>query len=155
MCKISGSEGTCRVEAFIFGETRNDKDAYTCGKLDRSTYVGHCVDGKLDGLSLVIADGKKKAVREAFLSYFSEGRIAYPALKSYLSGDSNFGVREKRSSYGCVYFGKWDESTKRCAKFIEIYGRDLFTDSNAQKLRSGTFDLDYYRTKFLEFVQRQ
>lgn len=153
MCKISGPEGTCHVEAFVFSEKKFDEAAYTCSKLDRSSYVGHCIHGKLDGLSLVIADGRTKHTREAFISYFREGRIAYPALTSYLTGDTNFGVREQKSSYGCVYFGRWDESGERCGRFTEIYGTDLFTESNAQKLRDGVFDLSQYRAKFLEFMQ--
>jgi hypothetical protein len=54
-----------------------------------------------------------------------------------------------------VYFGKWDKSSERCALFTEIYGKDIFTESNAQKLRDGTFDLNYYRAKFLEFMQQK
>jgi TonB family protein len=153
LCKVTGSEGTCRVEAFVFGEKNGDGAAYTCSKLDKSSYVGHCVDGKLDGLSLVIADGKSKQTREAFISYFDKGRIAYPALTSYLSGDTNFGVRQQHGSYGCVYFGRWDQSAERCERFTRIYGPDLFTESNAQKLRDGVFDLGHYRAKFLEFMQ--
>jgi hypothetical protein len=156
MCKISGPEGTCHVEAFVWGETtKNDEARYTCSKLDRATYVGHCVRGKLDGLSLVIADGSKKLAKEAYISYFDEGRIAYPALTSWLGGDNNFGVHEKSKGYGCVYFGKWDKSSERCELFIKIYGNDIFSEPNAQKLRDGTFDLDYYRAKFLDFVQRK
>jgi hypothetical protein len=156
MCKIGGPEGPCRIEAFVAGETRqNDEARFTCKKLDRATYVGHCSKGKLEGLSLVIADGSKKLAREAFISYMHEGRIAYPALTSVLVGDNNFGVEEKGKSYGCVYFGKWDESSERCKLFIQIYGNDLFTNSNAQALRDGTFDLKKYQAKFLEFMQQQ
>jgi len=155
MCEISGSEGRCRVEAFVSGETKVDEASLTCAKLDRATYVGRCSHGKLDGLSLVIADGSKKEVKEAFISYFSQGKMAYPAITSVLERIPNFGVQELRQSYGCVYFGKWDKSGERCAQFIIIYGMDLFTESNAQNLRNGTFDLDIYRTKFLEFMGRK
>jgi hypothetical protein len=155
MCKITGPEGPCRVEAFVAGETKNDEARFTCKKLDRATYIGHCSKGKLDGLSLVIADGSKKLAKQAYISYMREGRIAYPALISWLAGDGNFGVEEKGKSYGCVYFGKWDKSSERCALFIQIYGKDLFTNSNAQNLRDGTFDLNNYRAKFLEFMQRK
>jgi len=132
MCKISGPEGPCRVEAFGHNETTTDTTGYTCSKLDRATYVGHCVKGKLDGLSLVIADGNKKRTKEAYMSYFNEGRIAYPALSSFLAGDINFGATEKGRSYGCIYFGKWDKSTERCALFIEIYGK-TFSPSPMRK----------------------
>jgi hypothetical protein len=155
MCKISGPDGPCRVEAFVHGETREDAAKFTCSKLDRATYVGQCVKGKLNGLSLVIADGSKKLAKEAYISYFDQGRIAYPALNSFLVGDSNFGAMEKGVSYGCVYFGKWDKSSERCALFIKIYGQELFTESNAQKLRNGTFDLENYRAKFIEFMQQK
>jgi TonB family protein len=155
MCKVAGPEGDCRVEAFVFSETNNDQSGYTCRKLDRATYVGHCVHGKLDGLSVVIADGSTKITREAFISYFLEGRIAYPAMTSYLRGDTNFGVRDQRSSNGCVYFGKWDRSAEQCKGFTEIYGKDIFTESNAQKLRDGTFDLGHYSANFVEFMQQK
>jgi hypothetical protein len=155
MCEISGPEGPCGVEAFVAEETQVDEARYTCSKLDRATYIGHCVKGKLDGFSLVTADGSKKNTREAFLSYFDEGRLAYPALKSFLVGTNNLGVEEKGQSYGCVYFGKWDRSSERCSFFIQIYGKDLFTESNAQKLRDGTFDFPSYRAKFLESMQQK
>ena len=155
MCKITGSEGPCQVEAFVGGETAHNDDArFTCKKLDRASYVGHCSKGKLDGLTLVIADGSKKLDKEAFISYMHEGRIAYPALTSWLAGDGNFGVQENGKSYGCVYFGKWDQSSERCALFTQIYGKDLFTNSNALNLRNGTFDFNNYRAKFLQFMQR-
>ncbi len=153
MCKISGPEGPCRVQAFVRDEKRVDPDAYTCSKLDRAMYRGACVGGKLQGLSVVVADGSTKGSREAFVSYFHEGRMAYPALTSYLDGEEkNLGVDEKTKSYGCVYFGNWDKSRERCGRFIEMYGTDIFTESNAQRLKDGTFDLDHYRVNFLEFL---
>jgi hypothetical protein len=155
MCEVSGSEGTCHVEAFVWGEKApSDEAANTCTKLDRASYVGRCVHGNLDGLSLVIADGSTKDAKEAFVSYFVEGRIAYPALTSFLIGDPNFGMSKIGVGYGCVYFGKWDMSPQRCGRFIQIYGADIFTEPNAQKLKDGTFDLNHYRAKFLDFMQR-
>lgn len=153
MCKISGPEGPCRVEAFVSSEKTTDEDSWTCSKLDRASYVGHCVHGKLEGLSVVTADGSTKEVKEAFFSYFLKGRIAYPALRSILAGDLNLGVQEQKESYGCVYFGKWDRSAERCGRFTQIYGADFFTETNAQKLRDGTFDLSYYNAKFLDFLK--
>jgi len=155
MCKISGPDGPCRVEAFAHGEIREDEARFTCAKLDRATYVGHCTKGKLDGFALVTADGSKKHFKEAYLSYFYEGHIAYPALTSFLAGDNNLGVDAKGMSSGCVYFGKWDRTSERCALFTQIYGKDFFTESTAQKLRDGTFDFDKYRAKFLAFMQQK
>ena len=163
MCRLQGPEGPCDVEAFVIGETNNDNGAHRCAKLDRSTYVGSCVGGKLEGLSIVIADGSTKQAKEAFISYFVEGRIAYPALTSFLTGNTNFGVDDlkckvgkmeisTRCGYGCVYFGKWDKSAERCGHFSEMYGADIFTEPNAQKLRDGTFDLSHYRAKFFDFI---
>src|SRR5215467_5233804 len=43
MCKISGPEGPCGVEAFATGEMTTDDAEFTCAKLDRATYVGECV----------------------------------------------------------------------------------------------------------------
>jgi hypothetical protein len=155
MCKINGLGGRCGVEAFVSGETRVDEASFTCNKLDRATYIGRCINGKLDGLSIVIADGSKKRVKEAFISYFNQGRMAYPALTSVLAGDANFGVQEQGRSYGCVYFGKWDKASERCDLFTKIYGTDLFTESNAQELRDGSFDLDKYSARFLEYTERK
>ena len=157
MCSIKGPDGPCQVEAFVFGESHQDPAAYTCSKLDRASYVGHCVGGALEGVSVVIADGSTKEAREAFVSYFSMGRMAYPALTSSFNVRfaSNFGVWEKSGSYGCVYFGKWDQSTTRasCPKFMDVYGSDIFTESNAQALRDGTFNLSHYGAKFIEYAQ--
>lgn len=155
MCQISGPEGPCQVEAFVSGEANIDETRFSCGKLDQATYVGHCVNGKLDGLSLVLADGSTKRTKEAYISYFDKGRIAYPALTSFLTGNANFGVQEQKKSYGCVYFGRWDRTDESCAQFVKIYGKDLFTESNAQGLRDGTFRFDEYRTKFFEFMQQK
>jgi hypothetical protein len=155
MCQISGPEGPCRVEAFQSGEANIDETRFTCSKLDKATYVGHCVSGKLEGLALVIADGSTKVTKEAYISYFDKGRIAYPALTSFLTGNANFGVTEKERSYGCVYFGRWDRSDELCARFVKIYGKDLFTESNAQGLRNGTFRFDEYRARFVEFMQQR
>ena len=165
LCKVEGPEGPCEVEAFVYGEAHDDKTAHTCSKLDKATYVGHCVRGKLEGLSLVTADGTTKQAKEAFVSYFLGGRITYPALTSLLTKDLNLGAQDlkykvgnleaPRCGYGCVYFGKWDRSVERCGRFSEIFGADLFTESNARKLRDGTFDLSHYNAKFLEFLDRK
>lgn len=153
MCKISGPEGPCRVEAFVSSETTTDEASWACSKLDRASYVGRCVHGKLEGLSVVNADGSTKEGKEAFISYFFKGRMAYPAVTSSLAGDLNFGVQEQRESYGCVYFGKWDQSAERCGRFTKTYGSAFFTEANAQKLRDGTFDLSYYNAKSLDFLK--
>lgn len=77
-CQVQGPDGPCDVEVFVFDETKNDNSAHTCTKLDRSTYVGHCVQGKLEGLSLVMADGTTKHSKEAFISYFLGGGLFIP-----------------------------------------------------------------------------
>jgi hypothetical protein len=155
MCSIKGSAGPCQIQAFVFPELNQDPSAYTCSKLDQATYVGQCAGGALEGVSVVIADGTTKGSREAFVSYFSAGRIAYPALTAYLDGDDlNFGVREKGSSYGCVYFGRWDTSDTRdgCRKFKKFYGSDIFAETNARSLRHGSFNLSKYSTNFSRFM---
>jgi len=157
MCSINGPDGPCQVEAFVGADLRQDPAAYTCSKLDRASYVGHCVGGALEGVSVVIADGTTKGTREAFVSYFCNGLIAYPALTSWLdeSQPKFLGVFEKSMSYGCVVFGKWDSSSTSlsCPRFMDIYGNDIFTESNARALREGTFDLSHYGAKFIEYVQ--
>jgi hypothetical protein len=156
MCSINGPMGPCRVEAFVFGETGNDQAAYTCSKLDKAFYVGKCVDGTLQGLSLVVADGTAKLSKEVFMSYFDRGRMAYPALTAE---DFLIGVREARSSYGCIFFGnekiqKWDSSSTReaCSKFKEIYGPDVFSERTLLSLRNGSIDLGRYNTQFINYV---
>jgi hypothetical protein len=155
MCPIKGSGGPCQVQAFVGGEAREDTAAHTCSKLDRATYVGQCVGGNLEGVILLIADGTTKESREAYLSYFSSGRIAYPALTSYLDGNElNFGIQEKGMSYGCVYFGRWNQSDTResCPKWKTFFGNDIFTESNARALRQGTFNLSKYSANFKRFI---
>ena len=156
MCSIQGPDGPCQVEAFVWQESAPDPAAYTCSKLDRATYLGHCVDGYLQGVAVVFADGTTKAYRDAYLSYFSTGRMAYPALFSLLEGSPPlFGVIEKNLGYGCVSFGRWDDSKTRgwCPKFMAIYGSDIFSEANAKALREGTFDLSHYAAKFIKYVQ--
>src|ERR1039457_5888717 len=83
MCPISGPDGPCQVEAFIAAEKADDPDRYTCHKLDRATYVGRCINGKLEGLSVVLAEGSAKDGAEWVLTYFDKGRVAFPALMAY------------------------------------------------------------------------
>lgn len=158
MCTITGPEGPCQVEAFVGGEMRQDQAAYTCSKLDRASYSGQCVDGALQGVCLVNADGSTKSSKEAVLSYFSKGRIAYPALISFFDErfPPNFSVQEITRSYGCVYFGEWDQSKTRlsCPKIIDAFGNDIFTESNALAMKNGTFDLARYAARFSDYVQQ-
>jgi hypothetical protein len=155
MVSIKGSAGSCQVQAFVMGESTQDRYGYTGSKMDRATFVGQCVGGYLEGVSIVIAEGSTKVNREAFVSYFSKGRIAYPALRTFLDVDIlNLGVQEKNNSYGCVYFGKWDRSdtSYACPKFKVIFGNDIFSESNARALRNGSFDLSKYSNNFSRFV---
>lgn len=39
ICEISGSEGNCKVQAFVMGEKQVDKAGYTCSKLDKASYL--------------------------------------------------------------------------------------------------------------------
>lgn len=156
MCPISGPDGPCQVEAFIGPEKTEDPERFTCRKLDRATYKGRCVKDKLDGLSVVLAEGSAKHTGEWFLTYFDKGRVAFPALTAYR--DSNLiGVREDRRSYGCVFFGKWDQSATRdsCPKFTEIWGRDIFSETTLQSLKDGTFDLNRYGPSFVKYIVGQ
>jgi hypothetical protein len=159
-CWITGTGGPCAVEAFVGAESGQDGLGYTCAKLNKATYRGNCTDGRLEGLAVVIADGTGKISKEVFLSYFSRGRMAYPALTSYVSESSkrlNLGVQEIRRSYGCVYFGDWDRINERdgCRRMKEIYGDDVFSEANARALRDGAFDLDKYRIRFMAFLSRR
>src|ERR1019366_5585499 len=83
MWPISGPDGPCQIEAFIGGEKTEDPERYTCRKLDRATYVGRCINGKLEGLSVVLAEGSAKDGAEWVLTYFDKGRVAFPALMAY------------------------------------------------------------------------
>lgn len=160
MCFISGPGGPCRVEAFVWSERTKDPLAHTCAKLNKATYTGSCVEGALDGVALLIADGTGKLSKEAFVAYFSKGKIAYPALTSYVassSGRLNFGARERARSYGCVYFGDWDRSGERegCRQLRRAFGDDIFSEANARALREGSFDLSKYRARYMAFVSKR
>lgn len=159
MCPISGPDGPCQIEAFIGGEKTGDPERYTCRKLDRATYVGRCINGKLEGLSVVLAEGSAKDGAEWVLTYFDKGRVAFPALMAYR--DQKFiGIREERSIYGCVVFGvfgQWDRSATRdgCLKFIEIWGREIFGESTLRSLKDGTFNLNRYGPGFVKYISGQ
>jgi hypothetical protein len=156
MCPISGPDGPCQIEAFIGGEKTEDPERYTCRKLDRATYVGRCINGKLEGLSVVLAEGSAKDGAEWVLTYFDKGRVAFPALMAYR--DQKFiGILEERSLYGCVLFGQWDHSATQesCPKFIEIWGREIFSESTLQSLKKGTFDLNRYGPSFVKYISAQ
>jgi hypothetical protein len=152
MCLISGPGGPCEVEAFIGPEKTEDPARYTCRKLDHATYVGRCVNGKLEGLSVVLAEGSAKDTGEWLLAYFDKGRVAFPALMTYR--DSKLiGIREDWGIYGCVSFGKWDHSDRNsCPKFVEIWGREIFSESTLESLKDGTFDLNRYGPRFVKYV---
>ena len=159
VCWISGSGGPCGVEAFVSAESTRDPLSYSCAKLNKATYTGRCVDGTLEGVAVVIADGTGKLSKEAFVAYFSRGRIAWPALTSYVSESSkplDFGVQERQRSYGCVYFGSWDRSNERegCRRFRQIFGDDIFSETNARALRDNSFDLEKYRSRYIAFIER-
>jgi hypothetical protein len=145
MCPIRGPDGPCQVEAFIASEKADDPASYTCRKLDRATYLGRCINGKLEGLSVVLAEGSAKDTGEWVLTYFDKGRMAFPALMAYRDRKL-IGIREERMVYGCVFFGQWDRSATRdsCPKFIEIWGREIFSESTLQSLKDGTFSLNRY-----------
>jgi hypothetical protein len=155
MCPVSGPDGPCQVEAFIGPENAEDSERFTCRKLDRATYIGHCVGGKLEGLSVVVAEGTAKQT-ELFLAYVDKGRVAFPALMAYREGNL-IGIREDRNIYGCINFGKWDYSATRegCLKFIEIWGRDIFSEATLQRLKNGTFDLNRYGPSFVKYIAGQ
>jgi hypothetical protein len=155
MCSVSGTDGPCLVEPFVSSETTSDRAGLTCAKLDRALYEGDCAKGALNGLAVVVADGSAKANREGYLAYFSHGRILFPALTaSIYESQPNFGVQELRMSYGCVYYGDWDESATKpgCVRFREVFGNDIFSEANARALVGGKLDLAKYRRVFLEFV---
>jgi hypothetical protein len=160
MCSIQEPDGPCQVEAFVGAQSYHDPNTYTCSKLDRATYIGHCKDGTLDGLSIVKATGSTNSMPHSALAYFSQGRIAYPWLIAFLSeGKLTLGISEKDNIYGCVVFGRggWDQSDTResCPTFKKIFGNNLFSEANGRALLDGSLDLTSYNTKFTTFVTKQ
>lgn len=131
-------------------------ERYTCRKLDRATYFGRCINGKLEGLSVVLAEGSAKDGAEWVLTYFDKGRVAFPALMAYRD-QKLIGIREERSMYGCVVFGQWDRSATRdsCLKFIAIWGREIFGESTLRSLKDGTFNLNRYGPGFVKYISGQ
>jgi hypothetical protein len=157
MCSIGGTDVPCLVEPFVSGETTTDRAAFTCAKLDRALYEGNCIKGALNGLAVVVADGSAKSIREGYLAYFSHGRMLFPALTaSVYESRPNLGVQEQRMSYWCVSYGDWDQSSTKpgCARFREVFGNDIFSESNARALADGKFDLAKYRGAFVDFLAR-
>lgn len=155
LCAINGTGGPCHVEAFVFGESTTDRTAYTCAKLDRATYQGRCVDGKLEGVAVVFAEGTAKLEAEAYLSYFSRGRLVYPAVTTRLNSQPVFfGVHERRRSYGCIFYGLWDQSKTRenCVRLRKVYGDDVFSQDTARALNNRSFNLEKYAENFRQYL---
>ena len=155
LCSIRGSDGPCQVEAFVGREGVNDLSGNTCRKLDRATYIGRCSNGKLDGMALVNANGSTKSTPTTFLSYFSAGRIAYPALQAFSdAGTLTLAIDEENQIYGCVVFHRWDQSKTRdaCPRFRSIYGDELFSESSARAMLNGSIDLAHYSLRLKNYL---
>jgi hypothetical protein len=162
MCSITGSAGPRQVEPFASNETSVDPSAGTCTKLDRARYLGRCgadSGGRLEGVCVILADGSTKVEREAYLAYFSSGRILYPALTSFLNEDVlNFGVKffgvESSGSMGCVWFGRFNisDTEKNCIALKRMFGTDIFSEAAAHALRDGSFDASHSSAIFTEFM---
>jgi hypothetical protein len=54
-----------------------------------------------------------------------------------------------------VVLGRWDKSGTRggCQKFMDIYDRDIFTESNLQALKARTFNVTYPDAKVIEYAR--
>src|ERR1039457_654073 len=102
MCPISGPDGPCQIEAFIGGEKTEDPERYPCRKLDRATYVGRCINGKLEGLSVVLAEGSAKSGAATVASSLAslESGIA-PPLAMVVSNLSKSGAARFSENRSC------------------------------------------------------
>ncbi len=154
-CKIEGSDGKCSVEAFVMPESSNDQTGWTCKKLDKASYQGDCVGGFLEGVVLVYAKGTKKRGPQAFVAYFHKGKMMYPALTGRLEGHPFIGVKNKMSSSGCEYFGKWEDwSRDECALIQRAFGHNATTQSAAEDFQKGVFNIDETRKHFYNWLNR-
>jgi hypothetical protein len=89
------------------------------------------------------------------VAVFSRGKIVYPALATFAEGEiRNLSIQDGTGIYSCVVFGKWDDSDTKfsCPKIKAAFGSDIFSESNAQALRNGTFDLSKYSDNFNRFM---
>ena len=117
MCTIQGEQGACKIEAFLGSESKNDRDGFTCTKLNGVKYKGACYEGDLDGMILFNRPANRHFGRnqdDQFLAMVKAGQVQYPVAKF---SEQIVGVMDKEWSTGCVNFAQgWDQSTdKLCA----------------------------------------
>lgn len=143
MCTIQGSNGACKVQAFIGAEFSVDPDSRTCRKLKGATYQGACVNGAIQGLVLL------KRPNESH--YFSDFHAGIPSELGIIYTPGLIGVSYGgRHSTGCVYFGRsgskiqpWDRRTleTECLRAKQKYGDEMMSDATFQSILEGRFVL--------------
>lgn len=144
MCTIQGSNGACKVQAFIGAEFSVDPDSRTCRKLKGATYQGACVNGVVQGLVLISRPSES-------MYYFSDFRAGIPNELGIHYSPVLIGVSYGgRYSTGCVYFGRngskiqpWDKRALKteCLRAKQKYGDEMMSDATFQSILQGRFVL--------------
>jgi hypothetical protein len=145
VCTIPGTDGNCKVNAFINGENSVDKDAKTCNKLLKSEYQGTCVNGSMQGIALI-----KRAHQGGVTHYLGKFEQGVSAELIIDYDNSLIGVRDNRASSGCVYFGgrfanvePWDAraTSEKCIAAKNLLGNEFMTDETFKAIQNGTYRL--------------
>lgn len=150
VCTIPGSDGNCKVSAFIGWEMRGDKYANSCKKLVKSEYQGTCTNGYLDGIALIKTKDTEGLITH-YLSKFEQGIPTKSILQYYTNSilvrrDLNeFSIRPH-----CVFLGPltgrykgfdYRKTSKDCILASEHLGEEFLSDETLKAINKGTFKL--------------
>lgn len=166
---VDGINGSVTIQAFVGGESTDDHWGYTAKKLDESWYIsGENIDGKMNGLMILLANGSKKSSPDTFIGYVCDGYIAYPLL-SLGSGNADFlptthrlygryyryiGVQEIRTSYSEYTSLRGDEYNNRpmFIQLMKIYGTQIASPEFLTQGCDGNFDIKQLNENFDSFM---
>ena len=158
MTQIDGVDGVASIQAFIGGESANDQYAYTAEKLNKSTYIsGKNIDGKLNGLVILYANGTENSLPKTYLGYICDGEVAYPLLDFYeYAGNRGMCIQENHCSYG-EYFTSWNGYSNN-PLFLElkkVYGDVIGTSEFFTNSHNKVFDIEELNNYFDSFMKSE
>ena len=166
---VDGANGPATIQAFVGSETTTDNwAAYTEKKLDKSWYIsGEKINGKLNGLLILFANGSEKFRPEIFITYVCEGEIAYPILsldkgyadflprthKLYGKFIRGMSIKEIHVSYN-IYSTLFEEfnDTPMATELMKIYGSQIYTNEFLVNGSDGNFDIKILKDNFDSFM---
>ena len=157
-CSIKGINGPATIDCFVGNEGGGyDNYGYSDQKLSSSYYYsGEPIDGLLDGVVVMYANGPQKILPSYYIGYFCEGHVAYPLMEIYTDGGNNaLCVQEVRYSYA-IYHSVWSNPWSQrpmINELIKIYGEQITQASFIDKGVVGEFDIESLTDAFNDFMK--